>query len=90
MQSESFQRAFIELLESIEKINKYLLSYSLSLYFRVFDQYEINLEITKHRHSYLSTGESPPEVDFQEFGLWDAIFNLGEIYTLYLIEKCKN
>ena len=81
MQSESCQRAFIELSESIQKINKYLLSYSLSLYFRVFDQYEINLEITKHRHSYLSTGESPPEVDFQEFGLWDAIFNLGEFET---------
>ena len=48
----------------------------------MFDQYEINLEITKHRHSYLSTGESPPEVDFQEFGLWDAIFNLGRMVIL--------
>ena len=44
----------------------------------MFDQYEINLEITKHRHSYLTSAESPPEVDFQEFGLWDAIFNLGK------------
>ena len=46
--------------------------------FRVFDQYEINIEITKHRHSYLATAsESPPELDYQEFGLWDAIYNLG-------------
>ena len=46
--------------------------------FRVFDQYEINIEITKHRHSYLTAAsDSPPEVDFQEFGLWDAIYNLG-------------
>ena len=46
--------------------------------FRVFDQYEINIEITKHRHSYLATAsDSPPELDYQEFGLWDAIYNLG-------------
>ena len=25
--------------------------------FRVFDQYEIDIEITKHRHSYLNTGQ---------------------------------
>ena len=51
----------------------------LECVFRVFDQYEIKVEITKHRHSYLNTGnETPPEVDFQEFGLWDAIFNLGK------------
>ena len=24
---------------------------------RVFDQYEIDIEITKHRHSYLNTGQ---------------------------------
>ena len=49
---------------------------------RVFDQYEINIEITKHRHSYLTAGiESPPELDYQEFGLWDAIYNLGLTQT---------
>ena len=58
--------------------------------FRVFDQYEINLEIKKHRHSYLSTGnETPPEVDHMEFGLWDAIFNLGIVPTLVGTKKWK-
>ena len=26
------------------------------VFFRVFDQYEIDIEITKHRHSYLNSG----------------------------------
>ena len=59
-------------------MGKYFLYFFNVLIFRVFDQYEINIEITKHRHSYLATAsDSPPEVDYQEFGLWDAIYNLG-------------
>ncbi|XP_023321720.1 uncharacterized protein LOC111696360 [Eurytemora carolleeae] len=42
---------------------------------RVFDQYEIDIEVKKYRHSYL--GNTTPPRDYHEFGLWDAIYNSG-------------
>ena len=30
--------------------------YNTNTYIRVFDQYEIDIEMTKHRHSYINSG----------------------------------
>ena len=39
----------------VERVDGIVVNYVLL--YRVFDQYEIDIEITKHRHSYLNTGK---------------------------------
>ena len=38
---------------------------------------EIEMQIKSYSFIIIGT-ESPPELDFHEFGLWDVIFNAGK------------